>query len=135
MKKVVISIDPSFFDSGEIGSQTGDIDEYFGNDTESTLRMVVDVFLKLLPEHQKEAVEMCVMANLTYEEAAERISLLRGITTDKKTVWRWSRAGVEKIQGWMKDSPWVGPLTNGKIPVDFLDVAVSTKPPWEETNG
>lgn len=78
---------------------------------------------------------MCVMAGLTYEEAARTISVYRGIQTDKKTVWRWARQGVEEIKDWLVASPWVGALTNGKIPVEYLDKSLSISLPWEEDDG
>lgn len=78
---------------------------------------------------------MCVMAGLTYEEAARKISAHRGIETDKKTVWRWAKQGVEEIKDWLIASPWVGALTNGKIPVEYLDAAKSIDLPWEEEDG
>jgi len=95
----------------------------------------MDDFVTLLPEYKKSAVEMCVMANMTYEQAAQKISEHRGINTDKKTVWRWARQGVEEVKTWLMASPWVGALTNGKIPVEYLDKTSSINLPWEEDDG
>lgn len=135
VKKYVVSLDPNLFESGSIGLQTAERDVHFDTDTEPTVRMVLDVFVSLLPENHRSAVEMCIMSRLTYEEAAERISIDRGIQTDKKTVWRWAKAGAEQLRRWLIDSPWVGPLTNGKIPVDILSDALPLDLPWEENDG
>lgn len=135
VKKYSVPIDPGAFESGEIAGMTGSNDGYFTNDVEPTVRMVLDVFLSLLPDNHRNAVEMCIMANLTYEEAAERISIQRGIKTDKKTVWRWARAGMSQLQKWLSDSPWVEPLTNGKIPVDRLKTTLTADLPWEDNDG
>jgi DNA-directed RNA polymerase specialized sigma24 family protein len=123
-------IPPEFFDSGEIGRQTSQEDEYFKSVTsEQSVRMVVDSFVALLPEYYKTAVEMCVMAGITYEEAAEHISVKRGIRTDKKTVWRWAEQGVKMLQEWLVKSPWVNNITDGKIPVDKIDLTASIQLP------
>jgi hypothetical protein len=135
VKQSLVSLDPSLFESGLIGLKTADYDEHFGNDIEATIRMVLDVFVSLLPDNQRNAVQMCIMANLTYEEAAERISLQRGKRTDKKTVWRWARAGAEQLRLWLSDSSWVAPLTDNKIPVDRLRNSLPFDLPWEESNG
>ena len=132
MKKYSVPIDPGAFDSGDIAGKTGDYDDYFGSDSEATVRMVFDVFIALLPDHHRTAVEMCVMSSITYEEAAEYISLQRGVKTDKKTVWRWAKAGTEQLQKWLSESPWVAPLTNGKIPVDKLKDCLPPDLPWED---
>ena len=98
------------------------------------MRIVLDDFVNLLPEWQRSAVQMTVMANMTYREASEIISTLRGIPTDRKTVWRWSKSGVEQIMEWMRKSPWVGAITRNKIPVEYLDkITEATLPsPWRE---
>ena len=132
VKKTTVFVDPTFFDSGDLGLLTGDTDEHFTNDIESSIRIVLDAFVSNLPEYHKSAVEMCVMSNITYEAAAETISILRGVQTDKKTVWRWARAGVEQVKEWLMQSPWVGPVTDGKIPVEYLDRIKEVSLPWEE---
>jgi hypothetical protein len=135
VKKTTVYVDPAFFDSGEIGAKTGTYDSHFLNDTEDSVRMVLDSFVSQLEEYKKSAVEMCVMSKMTYEEAAEHISVARGIETDKKTVWRWARAGLEDLRSWLMDSPWVSPLTNGKIPVESLDKMIDILLPWEDDDG
>ena len=135
VKKYVVSLDPNLFDSGEIGFQTADRDIYFDNDNEVTVRIVLDAFIELLPENHKSAVEMCIMSQMTYEEAAEIMTVRRGIKTDKKTVWRWAKAGGKQIRDWLIETPWVGPLTNNKIPVGNLEDSLSFDLPWEEDDG
>lgn len=129
-------IPPDYFDSGEIGRQTSSGDSYFtSSEREDSTRMVLDTFVKNLPEWKRSAVQMCIMSNMTYEQAAEHISSLRGKKTDKKTVWRWARAGVEDLKAWLVKSPWVSPMTNSKIPVQRLDVDRPIELPWERDNG
>jgi DNA-directed RNA polymerase specialized sigma24 family protein len=135
MRRTTSYINPEYFDSGEIGRQTADEDKYFASDSEPSVRIVLDNFVKFLPEYRKTAVEMCVMAGLTYEEAADEISLRRGIKTDKKTVWRWARAGLEDLKLWLSNSPWVSAATNGKIPVERLDELIPISLPWEDEDG
>jgi hypothetical protein len=135
VKKYLVSLDPNLFDSGEIGGKTGSRDIYFENEAETTLRMVLDSFVSLLPENHKAAVEMCIMSNMTYEEAAKEISLTRGIDTDKKTVWRWAKAGAAQIGQWLSESPWVSPLTDNKIPIGSLEKSLPLNLPWEDDDG
>ena len=135
VKKQVISLDPNLFSSGDIGLKAADYDEHFGNNSEPTLKMVIDVFLSLLPENHRSAIEMCVMSNITYEEAAQRISIDRGIKTDKKTVWRWAQTGIEQLRKWLTDSPWVAPLTNHKIPIEAIKSSLPPQLPWEDDDG
>lgn len=129
-------IPPEYFDSGEIGRQTSSGDNYFTSKRhEDSTRMVLDTFVKNLPEWKKSAVQMCVMSNMTYEQAAEHISELRGKRTDKKTVWRWARSGLEDLKVWLVKSPWVFYMTNSKIPVQRFDTKKPIQPPWKLNNG
>jgi len=131
-----VIIPPEYFESGEIGRQTAVGDDYFSSkESESSTRMVLDTFVNLLPEWKRSAVQMCIMSNMTYEQAAEEISVLRGKTTDKKTVWRWAKAGVDDLKLWLIKSPWVAHVTNRKIPVESLDRKTKTSLPWEQNNG
>jgi DNA-directed RNA polymerase specialized sigma24 family protein len=128
-------IPPDYFDSGEIGKQTASGDDYFSTDYEEAVRMVLDNFVQHLPEWKRTAVLMCVMSGITYEEAAKEISTLRGVKTDKKTVWRWARAGVEDLKTWLTKSFWVSHITNGKIPVAALEHTKPISLPWEKQDG
>lgn len=129
-------VPPEYFESGEIGRQTARQDNYFTSaEAEESTRMVIDNFVNQLPEWKRSAVQMCIMANLTYEEAAEEISVLRGKKTDKKTVWRWAKAGVEDMKKWLVKSPWVAAMTNDKIPVQKIDSRKPVVIPWRIDNG
>jgi DNA-directed RNA polymerase specialized sigma24 family protein len=128
-------IPPDYFDNGEIGKQTASADSYFAWNYEESTRMVLDNFVKHLPEWKRSAVQMCVMSNMTYEQAAEEISNLRGKKTDKKTVWRWARSGVEDLKTWLSKSFWVSHITQGKIPVASLEKTKPINLPWEKSNG
>jgi len=130
-----VSIPHEYLESGDIGRQASTKDEYFAKDIEPSTRIVLSNFVALLPEYRKSAVEMCIMGGISYEEAATEISKLRGVATDKKTVWRWARLGVEDIKQWLLSSPWVGALTNGKIPVEYLDANKPISLPWEDNDG
>ena len=125
-------VSPDAFGSGEIGRQTAVEDEYFKQNPEPSVRMILSHFIEQVPEYKKSAVEMCVMSQITYEAAAETISTLRGVRTDKKTVWRWAQAGLEDIKAMLIRSPWVNAATAGKIPVEFLDPEIPISLPWEE---
>lgn len=109
------TISPDAFGSGEIGSQTATHDRYFHEEKDSTLRIVMDHFMNRLPEPQKSAVEMCIMAGMTYEEAARHISLQRGIGTHKKTVWRWAKQGVNMLGEMFKQAGWATAISP-KVP-------------------
>jgi DNA-directed RNA polymerase specialized sigma24 family protein len=136
VRRTTVFVDPALFESGAVGQATGETDSYFSSSPEDVVRMVMDNFIKQLPPLKRAAVEMCVMSQMTYEEAAEHLSLMRGVKTDKKTVWRWAQAGLEDIKRWLIDSPWVAAITEGRIPVDMLDASISVGlPPWEESNG
>jgi hypothetical protein len=109
-----------FFDSGKIGAQSATNDED-SSDTDDVVRIVIDDFIQFVPEWKRSALQMTVMSKLTYEEAAEKISTLRGVKTDKKTVWRWAQEGLQIVKDYLIASPWVGAVTDGKIPVEYLD--------------
>jgi DNA-directed RNA polymerase specialized sigma24 family protein len=109
------TISPDYFASGDIGSQTARTDEYFATNSEPTIRIVMDNFVSRLPEYQKSAVEMCVMAGMTYEQAANIIAVNRGVATDKKTVWRWAQQGVEMLGRMFKAAGWAAAISP-KVP-------------------
>lgn len=104
--------------SGAIGSQTAVYDKEEMN-YDGTLRIVLDDFVNLLPEWQRSAVQMTVMANMTFQEAADTIAVLRGKPTDKKTVWRWAQAGVNQMREWLTGMTWLGAMS--KAPVEYVD--------------
>lgn len=127
------SVPSEYFDSGDIGRQTAHSDKHFYKyHLENSTRMVLDTFVNLLPEWKRSAVQMCVMSRMTYEEAAKEISKLRGKPTDKKTVWRWARSGLEDLKKWLIKSPWVGDMTNKKIPVESIQKKKPINLPWEK---
>lgn len=128
-------IPPDYFDSGEIGKQTASDDDYFSSDYEESVRMVLDNFVQSLPEWKRTSVLMCVMSNITYEQAAKEISAMRGVKTDKKTVWRWAKAGLEDLKEWLSKSFWVSHITNGKIPIEILESSKPINLPWEKKDG
>jgi DNA-directed RNA polymerase specialized sigma24 family protein len=109
------TISPDYFSSGEIGHQTAQHDEYFATDSEPTIRIILDNFVSRLPEYQKSAVEMCVMAGMTYEEAAGIITIHRGKFTHKKTVWRWAQQGVVMLGNMFKAAGWATAISP-KVP-------------------
>lgn len=124
-------VPPEYFDSGEIGRQTASEDkEVRGND--DVTRVIIDDFLQFVPEWKRSAVQMTVMSKWTYEQAAEKISELRGVPTDKKTVWRWAQQGLEIVKKYLISSPWVGAITDGKIPVEYLDERQEVYLPWSD---
>ena len=109
------TISPDAFGTGEIGAQTATHDEYFKDDKEPTIRIVLAHFVDRLPEPQKSSVEMCIMARMTYEEAAQHITVQRGIITDKKTVWRWAKQGVNMLGDMFRSAGWAGAIAP-KVP-------------------
>jgi DNA-directed RNA polymerase specialized sigma24 family protein len=109
------TISPDAFGSGQIGAQTATYDRYFEEEKDATIRIVLDHFVGRLPEPRKSAVEMCVMAGMTYEEAARYISIQRGIDTHKKTVWRWARQGVNMLAEMFRQAGWATAITP-KVP-------------------
>lgn len=100
-------VDPEYFESGAIGAQTAQEDEYFRSGAEPTIRIVIDTFLQKLDRNERIAVEMCVMQRHSYAEAAKWFTQDRGRRTDPKTVWRWARNGVKKLGGMFERSGWV----------------------------
>jgi DNA-directed RNA polymerase specialized sigma24 family protein len=109
------TLSPEAFDSGDIGGQTATYDRYFYEEKDPTLRIVISHFVNRLPEPQKSAVEMCIMAGMTYEEAATHISVQRGIVTHKKTVWRWAKQGVTMLGNMFKSAGWATAISP-KVP-------------------
>ncbi len=124
------SVPPEFFDSGQIGAQTASYDEE-DKEGDDVVRIIIDDFIQFVPEWKRSAVQMTVMSKLTYEEAAEKISVMRGVPTDKKTVWRWAQEGLQIVKDYLIASPWVGAMTNGKIPVEYLDDSKEIYLPWK----
>lgn len=109
------TISPDAFGTGDIGAQTATEDKYFDDDKEPTLRIIMDNFVSRLPQPQKSAVEMCIMAGMTYQEAADHISVQRGIMTHKKTVWRWAKQGVNMLGEMFRSAGWAGAISP-KVP-------------------
>jgi hypothetical protein len=115
-------VPPELLESGGLGALTSNDGESFNKETvDDVIRIVIEKFVDQLPEWQRSAVQMSVMSKFTYEETAEMISNLRGVQTDKKTVWRWAQQGVQSIKEWLAESPWVGAITHNKIPVAYID--------------
>jgi DNA-directed RNA polymerase specialized sigma24 family protein len=110
-----VHVDPDWFNDGQIGVQTATTDHYFIRSDERTMAIVADYFVSQLEEPIRSAVEMCIMQNLSYEEAAQAISLTRGKNTDRKTVWRWARKGVEELQKMFSAAQWAGAISE-KVP-------------------
>lgn len=123
------SVPPEFFDSGQIGAQSAHFDQE-EKEGDDVVRIIIDDFIQFVPEWRRSALQMTVMSQLTYEEAAEKITELRGVRTDKKTVWRWAREGAEIVKDYLMASPWVGAMTDGKIPVEYLDESKQVYLPW-----
>jgi len=109
------TISPDAFGTGEIGAQTASTDRYFYEEKDSTIRILLDHFVGRLDEPQKSAVEMCIMAGMTYEEAARYISVQRGIETHKKTVWRWAKQGVNTLGVMFQQAGWATAISP-KVP-------------------
>jgi DNA-directed RNA polymerase specialized sigma24 family protein len=125
-------VDPEYFASGNIAKQTATEDTYFLKEIEPAVRTVVDEFLQLVPEWKRSAVQMCIMANMTYADAAEKISLMRGKRTHKKTVWRWAQQGLVELREFFEVAPWVSTMTDGKIPVEQQEKQEPVVLPWRD---
>lgn len=121
MRSYSSPISPDLFESGDIARNTGVEDEYFKEEGEEAVRMVLHVFMDMLPKWEREAIEMTIMKRYTYEEAAKQISLARGKRTDKKTVWKWTRVGMERLRGWLAQAEWASHMTGMKIPMEDDD--------------
>ena len=121
MRSYSSPISPDLFESGDIARSTGVEDEYFKEEGEEAVRMVLHVFMDMLPKWEREAIEMTIMKRYTYEEAAKHISLARGKRTDKKTVWKWTRVGMERLRGWLAQAEWASHMTGMKIPMEDDD--------------
>jgi DNA-directed RNA polymerase specialized sigma24 family protein len=104
------TLDPAVLESGDIGRQTANVDEYFDGGVEPTLRIVVHHFLAQLEEPQRTAVEMCIMKRMTYKEAAEWFTLERRVKTDPKTVWRWAQQGIERLGMMFRNAKWANAI-------------------------
>lgn len=136
MRNYSSPMSPDMFESGKTGRMTGTSDEYFDTfEGDSVVRIVLDDFVNLLPEWQRSAVQMTIMSKMTFQEAAEYITKMRGISTHKKTVWRWAQKGVAQIKEWLVAAPWVATITRDKIPVQQIDVSIPVNLPWEENDG
>lgn len=131
MRRGLSFVPPEYFDSGNIGRQTAS-DEPEARENDDVVRVIIDDFLQFVPEWKRSAVQMTIMSKWTYEEAARKISELRGVPTDKKTVWRWAQQGLEIVKKYLMASPWVGAITDNKIPVEYLDEQKEIYLPWRE---
>lgn len=105
-----VHVDPEWFADGEIGRQTATFDTYFRGGDERTLAIVADYFVSQLEEPLRSSVEMCVMQNIPYAEAAKYIGEMRGKTTDPKTVWRWAKQGVGQLGRMFEAAKWTGAI-------------------------
>jgi len=121
VRKYSSPISPELFESGAIGAYTAVHDVYFDDrPPEEVLKIVVSTLVEMLPEWERSSVEMTVMYKMTYEQAAKEISVRRGKKTDKKTVWKWSRRGMEQLRVWL-EQPWVHNITGGRVPEGSQD--------------
>lgn len=110
-------IPPEYLETGAIGEQTASTDEYFRSIDEATLRIIIDNFMDKIPEPQRSAVQMCIMSRMTYEQAAEILTLERGIQTDRKTVWRWAQQGKDMMGRMLEAARWTSAMSP-KVPND-----------------
>jgi DNA-directed RNA polymerase specialized sigma24 family protein len=116
VKRYSSPVSPELFESGDIGLSSSTTDIYFDDaPPEEVLKIVVSTLVDNLPEWEKSSVEMTIMSKMTYEQAAKEISIRRGIKTDKKTVWKWSRKGMEMLRESL-EQPWVHNITGGRVP-------------------
>lgn len=111
------TIEPRTFEYGAIAQQTGQWDTYFADVEPDAFQLILAALVERLQEPDRASVQMCVMAGMTYQEAADWFTAVRGATTDRRTVWRWARRGLLTVQEWLEVSPWVSAMTAGRVPL------------------
>lgn len=74
------------------------------------MKIVIDHFIQRLPDNHRAAVEMCIMNNITYADAAEHFTVMRGMKTDPKTVWRWAQKGVAQLTEMFANAKWAATM-------------------------
>ena len=103
VKKKVLSYDPSRADSGVLAQDLSYDDIYFKIDSsdEDSAALVLDTIIKELPERQRAALEMCVLARITYAEAG------RMMKCSDQTMRRETIRATEKLKKRIEDTPWL----------------------------
>lgn len=104
-------LDPSWLRGGSLGSQTATHDNPFPEMRDDVVALVVDRFIERLPDKEREAVSMCVIGGMSYAEAGAEMG------HDKKTVWRWCKRGLGRIESWITGAPWLRELAGDRLPV------------------
>lgn len=105
-KRKSLSYDPSRADSGVLAGDLSYEDVYFGNDEigEDSAALVLDTLLVDLPERQRAAIEMCVLAQMSYAEAA------RMMGCSDQTMRRETLRAIEFLRTKLDATPWLAAI-------------------------
>ena len=80
-----------------------------------SLGLVVDRLLADLPHGQRRAVELTVLAGMSYRDAARYLDLTAGGEPDGKRVWRQARRGLAAIRRRL-ETGWPEAIAGHRLP-------------------
>jgi RNA polymerase sigma factor (sigma-70 family) len=105
-KKKSLPYDPSRADSGILAGDLSYEDNYFTNDeiNEDSAALVLDTLLSELPDRQRAAIEMCVLGQISYAEAA------RMMGCSDQTMRRETLRALSKLKDRLEVTPWLAAI-------------------------
>lgn len=109
MGQRAIRVDPSWLGAGSFGAQFEELLSRRPEMAPKVLAIVLDEAVNGLPEAQGEAVQMVVMAGMSYRQASD----LTGV--NKGTLHRRVQAGLEQIERALR-APWVQVFIGEHLP-------------------
>ncbi len=124
-KRKSLPYDPSRADSGVLAGDLSYDDKYFTNEPdEDSAALVLETLIKELPDRQRSAIEMCVLARISYAEAG------RMMQCSDQTMRRETFRAIGKIKKRIEATPWLIALLDRS----FLDIETSKGQELPEIN-
>lgn len=92
-------------------------DRYFVRERATAIGMIADQSLAELPDLYRRAIELTVVAGMSYRDAAREMELyLRSGRPDGKKVYRLRAYGLRLIKHDLLNNEWVTALAGHRIP-------------------
>jgi DNA-directed RNA polymerase specialized sigma24 family protein len=126
VSKKNLPYDPSRADSGVLAADLSYQDIYFqaqANDEDSAT-LVLESLIQELPDRQRSAIEMCVLARISYAEAG------RMMKCSDQTMRRETLRAIAKIKKRIEATPWLVAILDRS----FLDIETSKGQELPEIN-
>jgi DNA-directed RNA polymerase specialized sigma24 family protein len=125
-KRKSLPYDPSRSDSGVLANDLSYTDNYFNLDPndEDSAALVLESLIQELPDRQRAAVEMCILARISYAEAG------RMMKCSDQTMRRETMRAIAKIKKRIEATQWLVAILDRS----FLQVETSKGEELPEIN-